>query len=149
MRRLVLDTSVIIEYIIMRSPYRSVVTRLFEKASARQLDLYVNTVTLSETLYVASRIYEASGVDEPNKEALDFTEWIRSKTYVINIDEDIALRAGELKKQLHIALPDCYVIATAKAMNATPLFKKQEDEMKPVINDLRRLGVKFLTEIEL
>ncbi len=149
MRRLVLDTSVIIEYIIMRSPYRSVATRLFEKAKARQLELYVNTVTLSETLYVASRIYEASGVNEPNREALDFTEWIRSKTYVINIDEDIALRAGELKKQLRIALPDCYVIATAKAMNATPLFKKQEDEMKPVINDLRRLGVKFLTEIEL
>ncbi len=146
MRRLVLDTSVIIEYIIMRSPYRPMVARLFEKASAKQLDLYVNTVTLSETLYVASRIYEASGVDEPNREALDFTEWIRSKTYVINIDEDIALRAGELKKQLHIALPDCYVIATAIAVNAAPLFKKQEDEMKPVINDLRRLGVKFLTE---
>lgn len=149
MKRLVLDTSILVEYIVLRSPYRSVVVKLFEKASAKQLELYVNIVTLSETLYVASRIYQVAKVDEPNREAIDFIEWIRSKTQVININEDIALRAGELKKQLRIALPDCYVIATAKAIDAIPLFKKPEEEMKPVINDLRKLSVKFLDEIEL
>ncbi len=149
MERIVLDTSVLIEYIVLRSPYRPVVIELFKKALAKQLELYVNVVTLSETLYVASRIYQVAKVDEPNREALDFIEWIRSKTRVINVDEGIALRAGELKKQLHIALPDCYVIAVAKTIDATPLFKKPEEEMKPIINDLRKLGVKFLEEINL
>jgi len=32
------------------------------------------------------------------------------------------MRAGELKKALHIALPDCYVIATAEKVDAIPLF---------------------------
>ena len=149
MKRAVLDTSVLIEYIILRSPYRSMVVKLFEKALARQLELYVNALTLSETLYVASRIYQAAGVDEPNREALDFVEWIRGRTQIVDINQDVALKAGELKKQLHIALPDCYVIATGKTLNATPLFKRLEGEMKPVANDLRRLGVKFLDEVRL
>ena len=147
MRKLVLDTSILVEYIVLRSPYRSRVAKLFERASARQLELYVNPVTLSETLYVVSRIYRAAGVEEPNREALDFMEWIRSRVRVVSIDEGIALRAGELKKRLRIALPDCYVIASAEAVNATPLFKRPEEEMKPVMGDLRKLGVKFLDEV--
>ena len=149
MKRIVLDASVLIEYVIMKSPYRLRVVKLFEEASAGQLKLYVNVVTLSETLYVASRIYQSAKVDESNMEALDFVEWIKNRTQVININDDIALRAGELKKELCIALPDCYVIASAKAVNATPLFKKLEKEMRPIVNDLRLLGVKFLNEIKL
>ena len=149
MEKLVLDTSVLIEYILLRSPYRLLVTKLFEKALAKKLELYVNAVTLSEILYVASRIYRAAGVEDPNRESLDFIEWIKSRARVVNIDENIALRAGELKKQLRIALPDCYVIATAEYVNATPLFKTLEEEMKPVISNLRRLGIKFLDEIKI
>jgi len=145
---IVLDTSVLVEYIILRSPYRSKVVKLFDKALKGDLRLYVSIVTLSELLYVASRIYQIAGVENPNMEALNFVEWVKSRARVVNIDEDIALRAGELKKQLRIALPDCYVIAVAKAMEATPLFKAVEEEMKPVANNLRKLGVKFLAEIE-
>ncbi|MEM0311634.1 MAG: PIN domain-containing protein [Ignisphaera sp.] len=149
MERLVLDTSVIIEYIVLRSPYRPIVAKLFDKASTSGLKLYVSTITLSEVLYIASRIYQIAGVDDPNRKALDFIEWIKSRVEVIEINSDIALRAGELKKHLHIALPDCYVIASAEKVKATPLFKRIEDEMKPIINDLGKLGVKFLDEIKL
>ncbi len=147
MRKLVLDTSVLIEYIISRSPYRFKVVRLFDKALTNNMELYINVITLSETLYVASRIYQVAGISNPNREALNFIEWIEGRAQIININEDIALRAGELKKKLHIALPDCYVIASAEAMEAIPLFKKIKEEMKPVINDLRKIGVKFLDEI--
>lgn len=54
MERLVLDTDVLMEYIVLRSPCRSVVAKLFEEATAKKLELYVNVITLSETLYVAS-----------------------------------------------------------------------------------------------
>jgi len=147
--RVVLDTSVLVEYIVLRSPYRRLVTKLFEKASAKQLELYVSTVTLSETLYVASRIYQAAKIDKPNNEALNFIEWVKNRVKAVNVDESIALRAGEIKKQLHLALPDCYVIATAETINAKPLFRRIEEEMKPVLEELKRLGVEFLDEMRL
>ena len=148
MESLVLDTSVIVEYIILRSPYRSKVVKLLDKASREDLKLYVNVITLSELLYAASRIYQIAEVENPNLEALNLIEWIKSKTRIVDINEDIALRAGELKKQLRIALPDCYVIAVSETVGATPLFKKLEKKMEPIVDKLRELDVKFLDEIE-
>ncbi|RLG79516.1 MAG: PIN domain nuclease, partial [Thermoprotei archaeon] len=136
----------LVEYIVRKAPYRSKVEKLFKEAATGKLKLYVSYVTLSETLYVASRIYQVAKVSDPNNEALNYIMWLKRQVEVIGIDENIALRAGELKKLLHIALPDCYVIATAETLHATPLFKKIEKEMKPVQDTLRKLGVKFLEE---
>ena len=149
MRRLVLDTSVLVDYIVLKSPYRTKVAKLFNKASTDKLELYINTVTLSETLYVASRIYQAADAENPNREAADLIDWIKNRAKIIIVDEAIALRAGELKKQLHIALPDCNVISSAEAVYATPVFKNVEEEMKPVIEKMRKLNVKFLDEMKL
>lgn len=96
---------------------------------------------------MASGIYQAAKVPDPNNEALNYIIWLKRRVEVVGIDDNIALRAGELKKLLHIALPNCYVIATAEALHATPLFKKIEKEMKPIQDILRKLGVKFLEEI--
>ena len=96
---------------------------MLDKASRGELELYINVVTLSEVLYVASRIYGVAGITNPNEEALDFIEWIKTMARIVGVNEDLALRAGGLKKQLHIALSDCYVIATAEAFGATLLFK--------------------------
>jgi predicted nucleic acid-binding protein len=146
-KKLVLDTSILIEYIISRSPYRPKVVKLFNEALTNNIKLYISVITLSEILYVASRIYQVVGISDPNSEAQNFVEWIKGRTQIISVNEDIALRAGELKKKLHIALSDCYVIASAEAIGAIPVFKKIEREMKPVINNLRKLNVKFLDEI--
>jgi len=147
--KLVPDTSVLIEYIILGSPYRDKVAKLFDKVSMGELDLYVNTITISETLYIASRIYNAAGVDEPDAEALNFIEWVRNISQTVYVSEDIAVRAGELKKHLRIALADCFVIATSEAVGAVSVFKTPEKEMKPILNDIRRLGVKFIDEIRI
>lgn len=149
MEKLVPDTSILIEYIMLRSPYRDKVAKLFDKALMGELDLYVSTVTLSETLYVASRIYSAAGVDEPNEEALNFIKWAKNIAQIVYVSGDIAVRTGELKKQLRIALADCFVIATSEAVGAASLFKAPEKEMKPILNDMRRLGVKFIDEIKI
>ena len=63
--RFVLDTSVIVDYIVLRSAYRPKVVKLFDKVLRSELELYVSPITLSESLYVASRIYEASGIKDP------------------------------------------------------------------------------------
>lgn len=39
-----------------------------------------------------------------------------------------------LKKRMGIALADCCLIATAEEVDATPLSKKVEDGMKPVLS---------------
>ncbi len=149
MRRLVIDTSVIVEYINARGLYRLKAARMFEKAATGSLKLYVSVVTLSEVLYVASRIYEVAGLERPNERALDLVDWIRGRAQVVEVNEDIALRAGEIKKKLGIALSDCYVIATAQTLDATPVFRKIEKEMESKIESLRALGVEFLDEIGL
>ena len=145
--RIVLDTSVLVEYIIKRSKYRGFIEKIFESAFKGDLELFVNPITLSETFYVASRIYRIAGIPNPNTEALNYITWLRTKAEVVNINEDIILKAGELKKELRIALVDCYVIATALNINAVPLFKKLEKEMRTVVVTLRKLGVMFLEEI--
>ena len=124
------------------------VARLFEEAARGRLELYVASTTLAELLYVASRIYEAAGVEEPNREALDLVDWVRARATVVAVDGPIALRAGELKKVLRIALPDCIVIAVAEAVGGAPVFRRLEREMEPVVGELRRLGVLFLDELE-
>ncbi|MCE4607221.1 MAG: PIN domain-containing protein [Desulfurococcales archaeon] len=149
MKRLVLDTGVIVEYIVQKSPYRPQVVRLFDQAYRGEFELYVSTVTLSETLYISSRIYQVAGLDDPNKEALNFVDWIKSKAGILEVNENIALRAGELMKALRLPLSDCYVIASAETINALPLFKKVEKEMKPVLNSIKKLKVLFLDEMKL
>ena len=146
-RKFSLDTSVLIEYIVKSAPHRSKVVELLEKSEAGEFELYLSPIILAETLYIASRIYEMAGEENPNESALNYVTWVRKRCNVVDIDDFISMRAGELKKALHIALPDCYVIATAEKVDAIPLFKRIEKEMKPVSEILEKLGVKFLDQI--
>ena len=148
-KKLVLDTSVIVEFIVSKAPFRLKVTRLFDEALKGTFELYINTVTLSEVFYVSSKIYELAGLEKFNVEALNFVEWLKTRAEIVDVNENLALEAGELKKKLHISLPDCYVIATAKTLNGIAVFKKVENEMKPVLKDLRKLNVSFLHELDI
>ena len=147
MQRLVVDTSVVIEYVNEAGELHEKAVRLFEKAITGDVELYVTPLTLSEVLYVASSVYQAAGVTDPNREAARLARWLTSIARLVSLDERIALRAGELKKMLRISLADCYVIASAEALDATPLFKHVEAKMRPVLTKLRRLGVRFLHEL--
>ncbi len=143
----VLDTGVLLEYIDRQSPYRRAVEDLFEKASKRKIELLVNTITLGELLYTANQIYKAAGQPKPNLDALTYLEWLKTKVEIVVPTEEIAVVAGELKKELRIALPDCFVVATAQKLGAIPLFRHVEAEMRPIEHRLRELGVKFLEDL--
>jgi predicted nucleic acid-binding protein len=101
---------------------------------------------LSELLYASTRVYEMAGLEEPNVKALDFLLWIEGLVDIVELTHDIALRAGELKKLLRIALTDCYVIATAESLNSTALFLRVEKEMGNRMDLIRRLPIEFLVE---
>ena len=145
--RLVLDTSVLIEYIVENAPYRNIVVDLFNRAKRGEVNLIVNSVTLGETLYIASRIYKHAGISNPNAEALNYVLWVKSLVKVVENDYEIAITAGELKKELHLSLADCFVIATGKVMEAISLFRSVENEMRSILGKLRKLNVLFLSEV--
>ncbi len=147
MSRFVLDTGVLIEYIVKGAPYRENIVNLFEESARGSVKLYISPITLSETLYVASRVYKTSGISNPNEEAINFVKWVEARAQLVDMSEELALRAGELKKELRIALPDCFVIAAAQIIGAKPLFRKVEEEMKPIEGKLKGMGVKFLSSL--
>ena len=141
----VVDSSIILERIIRSSPYKAKVERLFSEARGR-VKLFVTLPTLSEVLYAASRIYELAGVEQPNEEAGTLVEWVKTRCRVAAPGENTAVRAGELKKVLKLALVDCYVIAAAEELGCKALFLKREREMLEREELLKRLPIEFLAE---
>jgi predicted nucleic acid-binding protein len=142
----VVDSSVILERIIRTSPLKARVERLFDKARKGGVVLLVSLPTLSEVLYAASRIYSLAGVEQPNEEAYALVEWVKSRCKLVAPSESAALRAGELKKMLRLALVDCYVIAVAEEVGGRALFLKREREMLGKEKLLEQLPVEFLAE---
>jgi len=92
-------------------------------------------------------MYRATSLEDPNGEAKRFAMWLTSRANIVNVDRDLALDTGELKKRFKIALLDCLVIATAGKVGGSALFKKVKREMLPVLKELRRLNVLFLEEL--
>ncbi|QXJ32180.1 hypothetical protein J5U22_01739 [Saccharolobus shibatae] len=140
-----IDTGVLVEYINEESQYHEKVKELIDSDNS----LYVTPISLSETLYVSYRVYKAAGLNDANNHAKEFIKWLSSKLNVTEINQDIVIEAGEIKKKYAIALPDCYVIATADYLKIKALFKK-EKEITQIIDKLRKdLGnlVNFIDEI--
>ncbi|ADM27961.1 PilT domain-containing protein [Ignisphaera aggregans DSM 17230] len=133
----------LVKYIVAKSLYGEFIEDLFSRSRRGELELYVSTVTLAEIFYAASRIYSVAGVEDPNREAENFVKWITLRAKPVNIDFQLAKTAGELKKKLRIALPDCFVIALAINIGGNALFKKVEREMLGIEDRLRGLGVIF------
>jgi len=75
-----------------------------------------------------------------------FTAWLGYKAKIVEVDTRLAKLAGELRKKLGIALPDCFTIALANTINGKALFKRIEREMRDVVEELRKLNVIFLEE---
>lgn len=142
----VLDTSVIIEYIDEESPYRGDVEKLFKYIISRGVEAYIPSVTLSEVLYVATRIYKEARSKFPNRDAENFVLWLWKHPYIniVDVTPEISLEAGEIRKSIKISLIDCYVLATAKNMGIPPLFLKLEKEMEKYIEKLKEYRIEFL-----
>ncbi|BCU68850.1 PIN domain-containing protein [Stygiolobus caldivivus] len=142
----VIDTGVLIEYINEKSENHEKVKELIDSSDST---LYVTPISLSEVLYVSYRIYKVAGLNDANNRAKDFVKWLSFKLNVTDINQNIIIEAGEIKEKYGIALPDCYVIATANYLKVKALFKK-EKEIVQIIDELRKdLGciITFIDEI--
>ncbi len=150
-KNFVIDTSILIEYLNKDSPYDRIIRKLYEYTVNGVVKLYSPSIVLSETYYIASRIYRALGLTEPNRRAYEYIVWLTSYLglNVEPIDHDLAMMIGELKKTLHISIVDCSVIALAMKLDAIPLFLKIEKEMKTGINMLRKYNVVYIDELSI
>ena len=93
-----------------------------------------------ETYYVATRIYQKLGIEEPETTATKLVEWLyRLPTVMIaGTNLNLALEAGRIKLHYKLALTDCYILAASKIYNCTALFRKLETEMLKNIKQLKR-----------
>jgi predicted nucleic acid-binding protein len=131
---------------VENAPGREKILGVFNRARVGEVKLYLVHPVISEVVYVASRIYKVLGFKEHNKLALDLVTWISSFTNIVEIALEAAIRAGELKKELGLALTDCYVLAVAENLGSKALFFKVEEEMKRKINLVKKLPVEFIIE---
>ena len=108
-----LDTNIVIYYLKAALPLK-----------AMQL---LNTIVDDQpTLSVITKI-EVLGFNSPNKEEQDFTTLFIEVADIINLDETIVAQTIELRKQLHIKLPDAIIAATAMVYNLTLLTRNTSD----------------------
>ena len=113
-----------------------------EALRAGRLEAIIPHPVLSETFYVAARVYSKLGVGNPEERASKLVEWLYKlpTTGVVGESIDLALEAGRAKLRYGLALTDCYVLASSKLYGAKALFRKREREMKArgVLDSLAR-----------
>lgn len=145
----VVDTSVLAEYIDEDSPFSDKIEKLFNMVKNRTVKLYITTVTIAELAYVAYRIYNIAGSTDPFQDARDYIDWLiyGVRLTIIKPSLEDALLAGRIRSLARIALPDCFVVAVSKRINAIALFLKVETEMKKCESIMREFNVKFLEEM--
>ncbi len=78
--KLVLDTSVAIEYVISRSPWQSLLKGLY---SSRKVKLFLSSVSLTEIYYVSKRIYSKAGIEELEEACRALLDFLKSSATIV------------------------------------------------------------------
>ena len=90
MRRLFLDTNIIVDLISDRKPYSKYAIEIFKKAEEGQLELYTSSHSMATTHYLLKKYMEEKALREVLYTLLDFIT-------VIAVDVDV-LKKGLLSK---------------------------------------------------
>ncbi len=138
--RVVLDTSVIVEYVNKAGEYHEQAKIVFDAILQGKLEAVIPHPVLAETYYVVARMYRALKLEKPEERACMLVEWLyristpAAKSYHL----EVALEAGKAKLKYKIALTDCYVLAAAKVYGGKAVFRKREREMLNVIREIEK-----------
>ncbi len=146
--KIVIDTSVIVEYIDKAGPWHKYARIIFSEIIRERIVAYIPIITLSEILYVAKRVYEKRRVQEPKKKALGLIRWLyqHPNIRIVVMRLRAIVLASLIKSKYRLSISNCYVIALAKLLKAK-LFSGREREMFKHVNILKRVyGVIFLED---
>jgi predicted nucleic acid-binding protein len=134
-----LDTSVLIEFIDESGDFHSQANAVVDRVTNGQLTAVLPHPTFAELYYVSCRIYEKvaeehnrRNEESPESRAGDLIRWLYKSPNIIVPENtiELAIEAGNIKKEFRLALPDSYVMAAAKLNQCQALFKGRETEMK-------------------
>ena len=140
MPKVVMDTSVIIEYIDLKGELHQQAKTVFSAVLNGKLEVVLPHPILAETYYVAAKIYQKLQIESPQTVASKLIEWLyRLPTTIIpSEDVNLAIETGKAKLSYGLALTDCYVLAASKTYDCKALFKKPEKEMLGKIDALNK-----------
>lgn len=128
--RVAIDTGVFIEYIDLKGSFHKLARVLID--SLHKMEVFLPSVILAGTYYVAARIYKTLGVSEYWEKALKIVEWLNGHPSIhVNRSFNLDLEAAKVKMQYGLALTDCYLLALSKIRDSTAIFRKREKEMPP------------------
>ncbi|MHA1593962.1 MAG: PIN domain-containing protein [Candidatus Baldrarchaeia archaeon] len=149
MRRVVLDTGVLVEYIDRKGRFHGLAAAVMGSIISGKLTGVVPHPVLTEAYYVSARIYRVLGLEDFEKRAKTYVEWLfRHPNIVVEPSGlELAIEAGKIKMKYGLALTDCYVLALSKMRACPAVFRKVEREMEGRLDELRRnFRIVFLEE---
>lgn len=123
-----------VEFIDEAGDFHFEATAVLESVLSGKLTGLVAHPVFTELFYVASRLYEKLGTKNgllPESKAGALLKWMFNSPNIVVPDNnlDLALAAGRIKQKFALALPDCYVLASAKLNECKAVFKSIESEM--------------------
>lgn len=135
-----MDTSVIIEFVDLKGDLHEQAQAVFSALLAGKLENILPHPILTETYYVASKLYHKLKVENPQLVASKLIEWLYRlpTTMIPSENTNLAIETGKAKLNHGLALTDCYVLAASKIYNCKALFKKPEREMIKNMDALKK-----------
>lgn len=138
--KVVMDTSVIIEYVDLKGEFHEQAQTVFSALLMGKLENILPHPILAETYYVAARLYHKLKMENPQLVASKLIEWLYRlpATIIPSENTNLAVETGKAKLNHSLALTDCYVLAASKIYNCKALFKKPEREMVENMDTLKK-----------
>jgi len=135
-----IDTGVLVEYINLAGPLHKEAKAVIQNVLAGKLLAIIPHPILVETYYVLTRIYEKLGLNNPEKRAEEFVEWLYRSPNITLAEPslELALLAGRTKRRFGLALTDAYVLASAKICQGKAVFRRKEKEMQKKLSEIKK-----------
>ena len=131
--RYVLDTSAIFAT-WQREEGSDEVNDLLNKAARGEIELFLSFMTFFEAYYVTKR-------KEGESKAFEIYYWLYTlPAERVNLEEDILIKAGDVKANYKISAIDAWILATALFKDTTFIHKDKEfDPIKDLPIPIRRI----------
>jgi len=135
---IVLDSSVIAEYVNVSGRLNAQASVIFDSLEKGELTAIMSPTSLSEVFYVVSRLYVTCRVEKPNEKAFSLCDYLYYHPSIEAADMPLSLivEAGRIKYTFKLALTDCYVLALSKLRKCRAAFRHREVEMRKILDKL-------------
>ncbi len=121
-----------VEFIDVSGTFHSEATVIMDSVLTGGVSGLIPHPVFAELYYVSCRLYEKLGQTDFSTTARNLIRWLY-KTPNVSVPEsnlELALEAGNIKRNFGLALTDSYVLAVAKLNGCKAVFKSPEQEMK-------------------